>query len=265
MTRSCPVHWRRGEYTTSRCHRLPRPIRRNHRCCRRRSRRSGRRRCRCYSCRRRRTSHPPRRRSGEDSTAGHRCRRYSCRRRRTFSPPRRRSGEDSNAGHRCRSRCHCCRCRIHHCSTPPRWHLPYQRRTGWRVRPLRIDEDPLQWPLRPDLRLPGNGVPDRLRLATAVARRSDHAGMRLQGDGPASRSAEATEMAVLSTSCAVPLKPPWRATDIGQMPVPSASRTFVFSAHRYVRWDRRFFLVVRGIFPAVPRSSRPRLWSSTLV
>ena len=57
MTRSCPVHRRRGEHTTSRCRRLPRPIRRNRRC-RPRSRRSGRRRCRRYSCRRRRTSPP---------------------------------------------------------------------------------------------------------------------------------------------------------------------------------------------------------------
>ena len=53
MTRSCPVHGRRGEHTTSRCRRLPRPIRRNRRCrCRRRSRRRRRRCCR-YNCRRR--------------------------------------------------------------------------------------------------------------------------------------------------------------------------------------------------------------------
>ena len=89
--------------------------------------------------------------------------------------------------------------------------------------------------------------------------------MRLHGDGSACRSAETMGMAVLSTSCAVSLKPPWRATDVGQMSVPSASRTFVYSTHRCVRWDRQFFLVVRSILPAVPRSSRPRLWSSALL
>ena len=72
-------------------------------------------------------------------------------------------------------------------------------------------------------------------------------------------------MTVLSASRAVPLKSPWHATDAGQISVPFASRTFVYSAHRSVHWNRRFFLVVRGILPAVPRSSRPRLWSSALV
>ena len=85
---------------------------------RRHSRYSGHCRCRRYNCSRRWTGRLPRRRSGEDSTAGHRGRLYSCRRRRTFRPTRRRSREDSTAGHCGRSRCHCRRCRIHHCSTP---------------------------------------------------------------------------------------------------------------------------------------------------
>ena len=72
-------------------------------------------------------------------------------------------------------------------------------------------------------------------------------------------------MTVLSASRAVPLKPPWRATDAGQMSVPSATRTLVYSARRCVCWDRRFFLGVRCVVPAVPRSSRPRFWTSALV
>ena len=75
------------------------------------------------------------------------------------------------------------------------------------------------------------------RIATAAARRSDHVGMRLHGNGPACRNAEATEMTVLSTSGAVSLKPPWRPTDAGQMSDPSASRTLGYGAHRCVRWD----------------------------
>ena len=59
------------------------------------------------------------------------------------------------------------------------------------------------------------------RITIAAARRSDYVGMRLHGDGPARRNAEATEMTVLSTSDAVPLKTPWRPTDAGQMPDPS--------------------------------------------
>ena len=52
---------------------------------------------------------------------------------------------------------------IHHQHTVPR--AAGKRR----VRPRKVDEDPLQWPPRLDLRLPGNGTPVRLRLATAVA------------------------------------------------------------------------------------------------
>ena len=76
------------------------------------------------------------------------------------------------------------------------------------------------------------------RIATVTARRSDHVGMRLHGDGPACRNEEATGMTVLSTSGAVPLKPPWYPTDAGQMSAPSASRTLLYGAHRCVRWDR---------------------------
>ena len=65
------------------------------------------------------------------------------------------------------------------------------------------------------------------RIATAAARRSDYVG---GWDGPAYRNAEATEMTVLSTSSTVPLKPPWRPTDAGQISVPSASREHLCTA-----------------------------------
>ena len=58
------------------------------------------------------------------------------------------------------------------------------------------------------------------RIATAAAKRSNHFGMGLHGNGPACRNAEATEMTVLATSGAVPLKPPRRHTDAGQMSDP---------------------------------------------
>ena len=75
------------------------------------------------------------------------------------------------------------------------------------------------------------------RITTVAARCSDHLGMWLHGDGPACRNAEVTEMTVFSTNDAVPLKPPWRPTDAGQMSVPSASQTLVYGTHRCVRWD----------------------------
>ena len=76
------------------------------------------------------------------------------------------------------------------------------------------------------------------RIVTAAARRSVHVGMRLHGDGPSCRNEEATEMTVLSTSGAVPLKPPWRPTDVGGMSDPSASQTLGYGTHRCVRWDQ---------------------------
>ena len=104
------------------------------------------------------------------------------------------------------------------------------------------------------------------RIATAVARRSDHVGMRLHGDGPACRNVEATEMMVLLfTSSTVPLKPPWRPTDAGQMSDPSALRTLVYGAQKRVHWDRYFFLVPHGVLLVVSRASSSRLWFSALV